>query len=186
MQSISTKTGDAGVSGLANGKRLPKSDLVFEVLGSLDELNSWLGVIVAELGLPHYAQHAHQRMVLRSVQDTLFYVGAEVAQSPKVAVKKSALTFLEHQATSLQDSLQDGWTTAFLLPGGSVLAAHVDVTRAVCRRVERVLANYATTTLLSPLLLQYLNRLSDYLYIFRCACNAVEGVTEQAFVADTK
>jgi cob(I)alamin adenosyltransferase len=186
MLSISTKTGDLGESGLANGQRLPKHSLVFEVLGSLDELNSWLGVVVAELVDSDFSQHTLQRAFLLKVQDTLFYIGAELAQSPKTRLKKSALSALEKTSAELQENMRAEWTTTFLLPGGSLLAAHIDVARAVSRRVERVVVQYARTTLVSPLVLQYLNRLSDYLYLLRCEVNLTKKVGEKPFIVNTK
>lgn len=208
MNSISTKTGDKGESGLANGVRLPKSELVFEVLGSLDELNSWLGVLVAEFvaaletsntpetsktqkvqtrALKNYQKFlTTQRSFVLELQDTLFYIGAELAGSPKARLQASALTRLEKIATKLQTSFEDGWTTKFLLPGGSRLAAQTDVARAVCRRVERVVVQYSTQQEVAPLVLQYLNRLSDYLYILRCALNSHSDVQEKQFIHTQK
>lgn len=208
MHSISTKTGDKGESGLANGVRLPKSELVFEVLGSLDELNSWLGVLAAEFATALETSNAPetsktqkvqtralknyqkllttQRSFVLELQDTLFYIGAELAGSPKARLQASALTQLEKRATKLQTSLEDDWTTKFLLPGGSRLAAQTDVARAVCRRVERVVVQYSTQQEVAPLVLQYLNRLSDYLYILRCALNSYSDVQEKQFIHTQK
>jgi cob(I)alamin adenosyltransferase len=179
MQSISTKTGDAGESGLANGERLPKHDAVFEVVGTLDELNSCIGLVIAVL----HESHPEHRAFLLEIQDTLFYVGAELARSPKAKLTAAALNKLEMIAESLQESMKDEWTTKFLMPGGTVLAAHTDIARAVCRRAERIVVEYSEHQAVSPLVLRYLNRLSDYLYLLRCFFNLSAEVAEKQFIA---
>lgn len=180
MISISTKTGDDGLSALANGRRVPKGHQVFAVIGSLDELNSWLGLIVALFDQRHPAH----RTFLLELQETLFYIGAEIAESSKVALKKSALTKLEKRAGKLQQSLAEGWHTKFLLPGGTELGAYLDIARTVCRRCERESWLYHQAhRQISPLILQYLNRLSDYLYLLRCWINHQQTYREKQFIA---
>lgn len=187
--SITTKTGDKGESGLANGQRLSKASLVFEVIGTLDELNSWLGYIVIKLRQTTNPQDqaVHTQLPqtitqLTTVQDTLFYLGAEVAGSKKTKVEKKHLTTLEKAAKKFETELSDSWHQNFLLPGGSETGAIADIARTVCRRCERVIVLYQESkTDLSPLILKYINRLSDYLYLVRCWINRQEGVTEQKF-----
>ncbi|MCA9369787.1 MAG: cob(I)yrinic acid a,c-diamide adenosyltransferase [Pseudomonadales bacterium] len=175
--SISTKTGDGGESGLANGERLAKSDPVFEVLGTLDELNSWVGLLITQLD----TQFAVHKEYLLEIQDTLFYIGAEVARSPKAHLSGKALEKLETKAAVLENQLADDWHTKFIYPGGTELGAHADLARSVCRRSERVLTQYMQTAQLSPILLQYLNRLSDYLYLLRCFFNDSVEYEEREF-----
>ena len=183
---ISTKTGDAGTSGLANGERLEKDSTFFSVVGSLDELNSWVGVVVAQLK-PVVLETKHPKLntvlldQLYTIQDTLFYVGAEVALSPKTELKKSHLAKLEKAADILQEKMSDNWTTQFLLPGGTKIGAWLDVARTVCRRVERELVAHQKTAAVRPLLAQYLNRLSDYLYLLRCYVNQELSYEEKKF-----
>ncbi len=179
MLSVTTKTGDQGQSGLANGQRLPKADPVFEAIGTLDELNSWLGLVCTKLD----GDFSEQQQFLYQVQTTLFDVGAEVARSPKTALRGAQLQTLEDMADSLQQTMEDQWHTKFLLPGGTESAAVIDIARTVCRRCERVLVAYAQTEQLSPLILKYLNRLSDYLYILRCHVNAKAEYSEKQFIA---
>lgn len=174
---ISTKTGDGGETGLANGERLSKGHAVFAVIGELDELNSWLGVIAAHLD----DRFAHHREFVYQVQDTLFYIGAELARSPKAKLKASSLRELEGEATALQESMAEGWHTQFLLPGGTQLGGFLDVARSVCRRAERALVAYGTSHEVAPLLLQYVNRLSDYIYLLRCSVNLAGAYTERRF-----
>lgn len=175
--SVSTKTGDGGTSSLANGQRLPKTELIFEVVGTLDELNSWLGLVVAKLD-HSFAEH---RDYLMKVQDTLFYVGAELAQSPKAQLKESELHELERRSEQLQKDMAQGWTTKFLLPGGTELGAHLDLARTVSRRCERLVLRYAEQTSVSSTVKKYLNRLSDYLYVLRCFVNHQLEYQERQF-----
>lgn len=177
MLSVTTKTGDKGESGLANGQRVGKDSLVFEVIGTLDELNSWLGLIAVKMGT---AFKAHKKYIYE-IQDTLFYIGAEVAQSPKAKLAAAAVEKLEKNSDELQNSMQGNWHTKFLLPGGTELGAHLDLARTVCRRSERLMVRLTKEQLLSPTLLQYINRLSDYLYVLRCFVNMQEQYHEKQF-----
>ncbi len=183
MLSISTKTGDAGETSLANGQRVAKDHPVFEVIGTLDEVNSWLGLVAAKLG-ESFQSH---KMFLYHIQDTLFYIGAELARSPKARLTQTELTKLEKEAEALQASLADDWHTQFLLPGGTELGGYLDVARTVCRRCERLLVAYAKSRAqagedeVSPMLMKYVNRLSDYVYLLRCFVNHQEQYREQKF-----
>lgn len=180
MLSISTKTGDHGESGLANGQRLEKDSLIFEVLGTQDELNSWIGYALAKLP----AHFQAQKDFLLEVQDTLFYIGAELARSPKAQLKKAQLEKLEKFSENLQKEMGDGWTTKFLYPGGNEAAAILDITRTVARRFERVTVQYAKKDETCSLILQYINRLSDYLFVLRCYVNHQEKYEERKFLKD--
>lgn len=177
MLSVTTKTGDKGQSGLANGQRLSKDALIFEVLGTQDELNSWLGLVIARLS----DQFDEQKKYLLSVQDTLFYVGAELAQSPTTHLAEASLKELEAQADELQDSMAEDWTTQFLYPGGTEAAATTDLARAVSRRFERVVVRYSQEVPVSPMILKFVNRLSDYLFVLRCYINTKEKYQEKKF-----
>lgn len=176
---VSTKTGDKGESGLADGRRVGKHSLVFSALGDIDETNSWIGVIIAHMD----NRFDHHKQFLFSVQEQLFYVGAEVAASPSTKLSTAALTQLEKESDKLQKSMADDWTTKFLMPGGSTLGSYCDLARAVCRRAERSVAAYGAEGTVSTLVRQYMNRLSDYLYVLRCFVNQELEVTEKKFVS---
>ncbi|MBL8015598.1 MAG: cob(I)yrinic acid a,c-diamide adenosyltransferase [Candidatus Doudnabacteria bacterium] len=180
--SITTKTGDRGESGLANGQRLGKDSAVFEVIGNLDEVNSWLGLVAAKLG-EAFAPH---KQFLYQVQDTLFYIGAEIARSPKAKLQVQAVKDLEHQQALLTKELEDNWHTKFLLPGGTELGGYLDVARTVARRAERSTLAYHRQEPVSDIVIQYLNRLSDYLYLLRCFVNQQEQYTEKEFEAQAE
>lgn len=177
MNSVSTKTGDKGQSGLANGQRVSKDSLIFEVLGTQDELNSWIGFSLVKLS----DEFKDQKKFLTEVQDTLFYIGAELAQSPKAKLTQAKLDKLEKTSETLQDQMEKNWMSKFLFPGGHEGAARVDVTRTVCRRLERLVVRYSQETGVSPIILKYINRLSDYLYVLRCFVNFKEGFSEHPF-----
>jgi len=174
---ITTKTGDSGESGLANGERLSKGSAVFEVIGTLDELNSWLGLVAAKLE----TSFASDRDFIFVVQDKLFYVGAELAKSPKAKLGQRAVDALEAEADKLQELLADNWHTKFILPGGTEIGGYLDVARTVCRRSERLVVAYSAEELVSPIVLRYVNRLSDYLYLLRCFVNQQQEYLEKEF-----
>lgn len=188
---ISTKTGDHGETGLASGHRLAKDALVFEVVGTLDELNSWLGVVLSHVDTSFAthtkqteSQHAKER--LYHIQDTLFFLGAEIAGSPNAKLAAGELEQVEEWSDELQTKMAENWTTQFLLPGGTPLGAWMDIARTVCRRCERVLVSYSREVAVRPLLLQYLNRLSDYLYVLRCWANQELSYAEKPFKSTYK
>lgn len=178
---ITTKTGDTGESGLANGQRVAKSSSFFTVIGDLDELNSFLGLIAAMCE----ADFPSERNKLLKIQDTLFYIGAEVAQSPKAKLSSAKVNQLEKWQNGLEASLEYNWHTKFVLPGGTPLGAYTDVARTVCRRAERSIWAHNEHHALRPALQKYLNRLSDYLYILRCYFNQQLQYSENYFLSKT-
>lgn len=177
MISISTKTGDKGESGLANGTRIVKDALIFDVLGTLDELNSWIGLSLTSID----TSFKEQRDFLFQIQDTLFYIGAELAASPTASFDPSQLKVLDSKCEELQQVMEDNWVTKFLLPGGTPAAAQLDVTRCVCRRLERLLVSLNQRSPLRSELLAYINRLSDYFYVLRCFVNLQADYKEHPF-----
>lgn len=180
MNSISTKTGDCGQTSLANGERVAKDSLVMEVVGTIDELNSWIGLVIVHAE----SDFSTQQKTLEQVQQDLYQLSAVIVKAPQIKFKKNALTELEKQAESLQTSMEGHWHDKFLHPGGTKLAAQVDIARTICRRCERLYFSYAQTTNLPELILQYLNRLSDYLYLLRCHINLYQKYSEKQFTPD--
>ncbi|MEP7167712.1 MAG: cob(I)yrinic acid a,c-diamide adenosyltransferase [Candidatus Woesebacteria bacterium] len=172
MISVYTKTGDKGESGLANGQRLGKDELIFEVLGTLDELNSHVGLCVVKVT---------QETILLEIQDTLFHIGAEIAGSHKTKLEEKKIQTLEGEIDRLQSLMEDNWYQKFLLPGGSEPGAYLDIARTVCRRCERLVVVYSKQTPVSTHILHYMNRLSDYLYVLRCFVNHSQGIAETIF-----
>ncbi len=173
---VSTKTGDQGKTSLASGERLSKSDPIFAVIGTIDELNSWLGLVAAKFE----SEFKTHRKFLYEVQDTLFYVGAEIAGSKKFLTEKQ-LSKIEKRSATLQTLMAGDWHSKFLLPGGTELGAYLDITRTVARRVERLMVAQNERQPIRSILLKYLNRLSDYLYVLRCYVNHAVEYREQEF-----
>ncbi len=156
MTRLYTRTGDGGETGLADGARLRKDAPRIQALGSIDECNAQLGLLLAQLG----ADHDDLRHLLAPVQHGLFELGAGVAGAENTLTPDD-IKRLEQAIDHLDDSLPP--LRHFVLPGGHPLAAQAQVARAVCRRAERDLVA-ATTDLPNAIGLRYLNRLSDLLF----------------------
>lgn len=167
------------MTGLANGERLSKDEPVFSAIGTVDELNSWLGLIVAKLD----GRYPKQKKFLLYVQDKLFVMGGELAQAQQCKIGTDFLKKIEAHTTKMQSDMSEGWHQQFLLPGGTELAAWTDIARTVCRRCERILVNYSTQYKVSPTLLKSVNRLSDYLYVLRCWINWHAEYAEKKFLS---
>lgn len=180
--SVTTKTGDKGTTSLANGERLPKSDQLFEVIGTLDELNSWLGMIVAEME----NQFAMERDFLLYTQHTLFEIGAELAQSPTTKLDDKFLAEVETRTDHLQSQMAADWVMKFRLPGGTKLAATIDVSRTVCRRLERLVIHFSEDHKVRSAVQKTINRYSDYLFVLRCYVNHQLDYQEHIFHHDSK
>ncbi len=184
MIRISTKKGDRGETELANGKRQLKSDLIFQVIGDLDELNSWLGLLVSTASLQPKKYRA-QLDLLKKMQEALFVISAELVGASKgtqkIRVDASFLTYLEGLSDQMQRQLASGWHQRFLYPGGVPLAAYADLARTVCRRAERSLVALSQKQSIRPVILALCNRFSDYLYLLRCFANQQEKHQEVEF-----
>lgn len=173
---IYTKGGDLGETGLFGGVRVPKDDLRVRVYGTLDELNASVGVILSESGLPEEVL-----LSLTRVQNELFQLGAELA-TPRGKVVSTALigenqvSLLETEIDSMEAKLAP--LKAFILPGGSRAAALGHVARTVSRRAERELVTLHRAEPVRPLVLKYLNRLSDYFFVTARYLNHSLGVQD--------
>lgn len=158
-----TKTGDEGTTSLFGGARVPKYDLRIEAYGTVDELNSCIG-LVRDQGL----EERHTRFLLE-VQDRLFTLGSHLATQPG---KKNIVLpgFEEEDVVKLEQEI-DAMDAKlppmkhFILPGGHTTVSFIHIARCVCRRAERLTVHLAATEEVSPLIIKYLNRLSDYLFI---------------------
>ncbi|MBI4016360.1 MAG: cob(I)yrinic acid a,c-diamide adenosyltransferase [Candidatus Aenigmarchaeota archaeon] len=164
--SIATKTGDYGETSFANGERVAKDDVRIEAYGTLDELNSLIGVTLTHL----YDEYV--RTILLRVQHDLFTLGAELASmSPKTQELKLQLPKItpqhvldiEHEITALEDKLPV--QKSFILPNGTPESCYLHLTRTICRKVERIVVGISRTYHVNQHVLIYLNRLSDLLYL---------------------
>jgi len=172
---IYTRTGDGGTTGLSGGERIPKSDPLMEAVGTVDELNAAVGVARAHLGQGDLADH------LASVQGWLFELGAEVAAPQKKrhffeTLNDSHVQRLEQWIDEMAEGLEE--LRNFILPGGSKAASHLHLARAVCRRSERSIVELSQIESLRPVVLQFLNRLSDWLFVAAREANRQEGVED--------
>lgn len=161
---VTTRAGDTGTSGLADGSRLPKTDKRFDAIGAVDELNSFLGVLITELP-PDGALFS----LCRQVQQELFDLGANLATLGRTPPPPMAT--LEREVEARNATLPP--LTEFVLPGGTRAAAAAHVCRAVCRRAERTL--WALASEAAEPGAQYLNRLSDLFFVIARGCNAGEA-----------
>ncbi len=156
---IYTRTGDDGSTSLLGGTRVQKDDLRLECYGTVDELNAHLGMISVLLG---------DTMLLRKVQSTLFDIGSVLAAEDPAqwnlpGADLTDIELLESNIDEMQSTLPE--LKNFVLPGGTDLAARCHVARCVCRRAERRLVTWSEETEIDPLMIKYLNRLSDWLFV---------------------
>jgi cob(I)alamin adenosyltransferase len=162
---IYTKTGDKGKTSLIGGTKVPKSHLRIEAYGTIDELNSFIGLV------NDYHSDSNTITVLKEIQDRLFTIGSSLAcdpdKEPKLKIpdlKSSDVEFLEKEIDSMNEVLPE--MKSFILPGGHVAVSTTHVARCVCRRAERHCVNMQEQKMeIEPLVIQYLNRLSDYLFV---------------------
>lgn len=177
---IYTRTGDDGSTALFAGGRVPKHHLRVECYGTVDELNSALGLARALQPLPATDERLH------SVQRQLFHLGADLAtpldSQPGFVVRLSAedVTGLEGEIDQMTADLPA--LKAFILPGGTASAAQIHVARTICRRAERIASALAEHEALSPQAIPYLNRLSDFLFTLARWENHASGVTDERWV----
>jgi cob(I)alamin adenosyltransferase len=165
---IYTRAGDRGQTSLGDGSRVPKLDCRIAAFGAVDELNSLIGLVLA--GDPP----AEMRTVLERVQNELFDVGADISVpfgvADRLRVAQTEIDALESDCDRFNADLPE--LKSFVLPGGSETAARLHVARAVCRRAERDVLDASEQVELNPLVIVYLNRLSDLLFILARAANA--------------
>jgi len=157
---------------------LPKDDIAFEMVGTLDELNSHLGLIVSQIKDLPKIEFKEQLSVLNTIQKQLFVLGAYVSKAD-IKLSEDFLKKIEKESEKMQSSMSEGWHNRFVLPGGHIIAAQADISRTVCRRLERSCIVYVKQSKkIDPLLLKTINRLSDYLYVLRCFVNEKLNITE--------
>ena len=162
---IYTRTGDQGKTSLIGGTKVPKSHIRIETYGTVDELNSYIGLVSDNLS------DAHVKTILKEIQDRLFIVGSSLACDPDKEplmklpdLNESDIDMLEKEIDSMSDELPP--MKNFILPGGHVAVSTIHVVRCVCRRAERCCVNMQQQEMfVDPLIIKYLNRLSDYLFI---------------------
>lgn len=167
---IYTKTGDKGTTSLFGGTRVPKYHLRIEAYGTIDELNSYIGLIRDQKIDPHTTE------ILLKIQNELFTLGSMLATPPEKEILKSgkerlninkvgeeSVELLETEIDQMNESLPP--MSHFILPGGHTTVSFCHITRCICRRAERITTLLSDESSINPQILVYLNRLSDYLFV---------------------
>ena len=175
---IYTKTGDLGKTSLIGGTKVPKSHIRIDTYGTVDELNSWIGVV------SDYTPDEQIKAILKEIQDRLFTVGSSLACDPEKEplmkipdLKESDIEFLEKQMDAMNEELPA--MKFFVLPGGHLAISQCHVARCVCRRAERCCVNMQEQDIfVEPLVIKYLNRLSDYLFVLSRYLGHQMGIDE--------
>jgi cob(I)alamin adenosyltransferase len=166
LSKIYTRTGDDGTTGLGDGNRVDKDSLRVEAFGTIDELNSQLGLVLACSPPPDI------NGLLIRIQHELFDLGGEISIPGREIISSVHVARLESELDKYNAGLQP--LAEFILPGGSQIAAHCHVCRTVCRRAERRLVSLKRKETVSEHSLKYLNRLSDLLFVLARSLNAYE------------
>lgn len=157
LSKIYTRTGDAGETGLADGSRVGKDSLRVEAMGTVDELNCHLGVLLTHSLPPDMAAY------FSVLQNLLFEVGSELAVPTYHAIRTEDIEQMEAKLDALNEDLPP--LKEFILPGGAPATASCHLARAICRRAERLMVGVNKTEEINPETLRFLNRLSDFLFV---------------------
>lgn len=174
---VYTKKGDKGTTSLIGGTRVPKHSLRIESYGTVDELNSYIGLIRDQEINPDY------KAQLIEIQDRLFTIGSSLAADPEKSKMKlpdlldSDVQFLEEKMDEMDAQLPE--MRFFVLPGGHTTVSFCHLARCVCRRAERITTNLQEHEFVAPVVMQYLNRLSDYLFVLGRKLTQDLGAEEQ-------
>ncbi|GAA3984439.1 cob(I)yrinic acid a,c-diamide adenosyltransferase [Mucilaginibacter dorajii] len=159
---IYTKTGDKGLTSLIGGTRVPKYHLRIESYGTVDELNSYIGLIRDQ------DISVHDKDILKQIQDRLFTIGSSLAADPEKSkmilpdLQMADVELLEQEMDSMNEQLPG--LRHFILPGGSNTISFCHIARCICRRAERITVQLASESIVDEKVNIYLNRLSDYLF----------------------
>jgi len=160
---VYTKTGDKGETSLFGGKRVLKSNVRIEAYGTSDELNAWIGLIRSQKIKENHIK------VLVEIQDRIFTLGAQLAADPDKPklklpkIEEGDILYLENEMDSMDTHLPP--MTKFTLPGGNDVVSYCHIARTVCRRCERLIIELNQTADVNDLVIKYVNRLSDYLFV---------------------
>jgi cob(I)alamin adenosyltransferase len=174
---IYTKTGDDGTSGLVGGNRVKKSDLRLEAYGTVDELNSWIGLIRSAISDHEVSD------LLMDIQNNLFIIGSKLASDEQGKRITDILVIDPDKIENLEKAIDKYEAHLpvihnFILPGGSVLSGYCHIARTVCRRAERCIIRMDEDPTMDKRIVQYVNRLSDYLFVLARKIANETGVEE--------
>jgi cob(I)alamin adenosyltransferase len=170
LSKIYTRTGDAGTTGLGDGTRVAKDSLRVIAMGDVDELNSVIGLLICEPIAERVAE------VLIRIQHDLFDMGGEICMPGYAMIKAERVTALESQLDEWNETLTP--LKEFILPGGSRAASYCHLARTVCRRAERTMTTLNNEEKITEISLQYINRLSDLLFVLCRILNKDAGIPD--------
>jgi cob(I)alamin adenosyltransferase len=177
---IYTKTGDKGQTSLIGGTRVPKYHVRIESYGTVDELNSYVGLIMCQ------DIDNHHQQILKEIQDRLFTIGSSLASDPERSKMKipdlleSDITLLEKEMDTMNEVLPE--LKHFILPGGNTVVSYCHLARCVCRRAERLTVQLASESFVDNNITIYLNRLSDYLFVLARKLSADSKTAENIWI----
>ncbi|HEY0056700.1 MAG TPA: cob(I)yrinic acid a,c-diamide adenosyltransferase [Pedobacter sp.] len=177
---IYTKTGDKGYTSLIGGTRVPKYHLRIESYGTIDELNSYIGLIRDQ------AVAENHKITLKEVQDRLFTIGSVLASDPEKSkmkvpdLKPEDIILLEDEMDSMSKVLPE--LKHFILPGGSSIISCCHIARCICRRAERITVQLSEESFVDEGVIVYLNRLSDYLFVLARKLCYDDGIEENIWI----
>ena len=176
LSRIYTRTGDNGETGLGDGTRISKDHPRTEAMGTVDELNSAIGMLIEEMRISGNTDLASLTSFLRYCQHRLFDLGGELSIPGFEIITPRHVEKTEQALDELNEHLQP--LENFILPGGSRLIASAHLARAVCRRAERCVVTLGAQEDINPEALRFLNRLSDYLFVAARTCARLTNVNE--------
>ncbi|MDB5121344.1 MAG: ATP/cobalamin adenosyltransferase [Sphingobacteriales bacterium] len=177
---IYTKTGDQGITSLIGGTKVPKSHIRIESYGTVDELNSYIGLIRDQQISEAY------KILLKDIQDRLFTIGASLASDPEKSKMKipdlnlSDVELLEAKIDEMNETLPE--LKHFILPGGNTTVSYCHLARCVCRRAERLIVSLASDSFVDEKVVIYINRLSDFLFVLARYIGFKNGIAENQWV----
>jgi len=177
---IYTKTGDKGYTSLIGGTRVPKHHLRIESYGTVDELNSYIGLIRDQ------DIDAHDKQILKEIQDRLFTIGSSLASDPERSkmvipdLHDADIELLEKEMDAMNEKLPE--LRHFILPGGNNAISFCHIARCVCRRAERLVVNLSADSTVEEKVNIYLNRLSDYLFVLARKIGNEQNVPENQWI----
>lgn len=176
---IYTKTGDKGQTSLIGGVRVPKYHLRIESYGTIDELNSFIGLVRDQ------EMDKHDKEVLKEIQDRLFTIGSSLASDPEKSrmkipeLRREDVELLEMEIDRMNEKLPE--LKHFILPGGNTAVSFCHAARSICRRAERITVHLAEQSSVDELIIIYLNRLSDYLFVLSRMLCFNHGIVENVW-----
>ncbi len=176
LSKIYTRTGDKGETGLGDGSRISKTAPRVEAMGSVDELNSIVGVVVEELLASNQPDLTSLAEFIRTLQHRIFDLGGELSIPGFEIISAKHVVVIEQQLDVMNEKLDP--LENFILPGGSRLIANCHMARSICRRAERNIAALAQTESVNANAMEFINRLSDYLFVLARTCARLTQVNE--------